>query len=262
MKKIILFFVYVIFAVSAWAQTRAPVPFEKKHEIYFEDMTLDEFIESTWDPRWTNVIKQERFSATRALMEQTELTYNPSNAITTKISKNSESQLISRVVYSYNGRGLLETEALRDRKNKPVSTFRYTYNDRGHMVERLMLSGADRLLAKTTFEVDTQGRVNRSTTRDSSDAVISSTAFTYDAQGNVTKQEVSNAARELISIINSVWQGGKKIEDTRDSSGNLLHRVTRTFGQSGELLEEVVENFQGESKQILKYEYEYRDVRS
>ena len=263
MRKTILFAACLVFSMGTCSQARQPDagrnPYEVKHSIYFEDNTLDEYVTSAWDSSYSNIINQARFSASGAMLEQVELTYNERDGqITTKITKDSESRMQSRVAYQYNKRGLLETEALRDRKNKPVSTYLYAYDDKGYRTERTLKGQNDRLLAKTVYEVE-QGRIKKSETKDASEIVISYTLYTYDPQGNLTKQEVFNGEGKLTSIINSVWQNGKEVKNEMlDPNGRQQLVVNKTYGQDGELLVEEVANLQGESKQILKYEYIYR----
>ncbi|MCL2139282.1 MAG: hypothetical protein FWH41_07100 [Treponema sp.] len=265
MRKIFLLFASLVFSMGTCSQsggTRTRDAFETKKSIFFDNSALDEFTTSVWDSSFTNMVKQERFSASRAKLEQIELTYNEKNNITTKITKDAESVLKNRVVYQYDQKGQLIVEALRDQKNKPISTYEYAYNDKGFRTERSIKSNQDKLLAKTTYTVDSNGRILRSETKDGSATTISYTEYKYDSQGNLIEQKVSNGDGVLTSIINAVWQNGNEIRNEMKSpDGTVQYRITKEYGQDGEVMKEIVENLQGQSKQILQYEYEYRPVR-
>ena len=260
MRKIILFILSLVISMGVYSQTRQPDVFLAKQLTYFEDMTLDEYVESGWDNSFSNIIEEKRYTATAALLDQVELVYlERSGQISEKLTKNPEMQLITRVVYLYNNKGLLETEAIRDRKNRQVSTSVYAYDDRGFQIERTLRGQNDRFLARTFYTNDSRGRMIKSETKDPSGNPISHTEYTYDSQGNLTEQRVFNSEGVLTSIIRSEWQNGRETKNVMlDANGRQQLVVTKTYGQNGELLEEVVQNIQGDSKQVLKYEYTVR----
>jgi hypothetical protein len=45
------------------------------------------------------------------------------------------------------------------------------------------------------------------------------------------------------------------------ADGRVQMRVTNEYDKDGALIKKTIENFQGESKQIMQYEYTFRAVR-
>lgn len=237
--------------------------FETKQSVLFADGSLDEYTVSQWDSSFSNVEKQVRHSASGAMLEQVEFTYNEDRGnITTKITRDVESRLKNRVVYQYNPQGYLFRESLVDSKGKVVSTYEYAYDARGNRVSRVIKNRAGDKLAETTYTVDAQGRMTASQTRDFMESAISSTQYKYDAQGNLIQQVVLNNEGKATATINAVWREGREIRNEMIAAdGKVQMRVTNEYGDYGELVRKVIENFQGASKQIMQYEYTFRSVR-
>jgi hypothetical protein len=236
---------------------------EVKQSVFFADGSLDEYTTSQWDSAYTHVDNQARFSASGAMLEQVEFAYNDDKGyITTKITRDVESRLKNRVVYQYNPQGYLFRESLVDNKGKVVSTYEYTYDNRGNRVSRIIKNRGGDKLAETVYTFDNQGRMIKSETRDLMESAISSTEYQYDPQGNLVRQVVLNNDGKPTSTINAVWQGGQEIRNEMVSAdGKLQMRVTNEYGENGELVKKTIENFQGDSKQIMEYEYTFRPAR-
>ena len=197
------------------------------------------------------------------MLEQVEYAYNDDKGyITTKITRDVESRLKNRVVYQYNPQGFLFRESLVDNKGKVVSTYEYSYDNRGNRVSRLIKNRAGERLAETIYTFNTQGKMVKSETRDLMESAISSTEYQYDPQGNLVKQVVFNNDGKPTATINAVWQEGQEIRNEMISAdGSIQMRVTNEYGSNGELVKKIIENFQGESKQIMEYEYTFRPAR-
>ena len=101
-----------------------------------------------------------------------------------------------------------------------------------------------------------------SETKDAGDNKIASTKFSYDGQGNLIGQQVFNGAGQVTSVISSVFQGGLETRnETKTPDGTVLMRVTNEYGKEGQLDTKTIENIQGSSKQVIKYEYVWRPRR-
>ena len=268
MRKINLLLVALIVSMATCSQAagkkKTREAYEIKQSVLFADGSLDEYTASTWNNDFSHVDKQERYSASGATLEKVEFAYYPDNGyVSTKLIKNVENQLKSRVVYQYDPQqGYLVRESLRNAKNTPLSTYEYAYDSKGKQTSRIILSREGKKLAETIYKYDGQGKMVSSQTRDALDNEISSTEYTYDAQGNLIKQVVLDINKKPTSVINAVWQDGREVKNEMLSAdGSVQIRVTNEYGNDGELLKKTIENFQGDSKQIMQYEYKFGPAR-
>ncbi|MDR2477777.1 MAG: hypothetical protein LBD48_00535 [Treponema sp.] len=278
MRKAILLIGALILAASTCSQTggkrantkdpapaagRNRIPFETKESVLFADGSLDEYTTSDWDSSFSHVNNQGRYSASGAMLEQVEFAYNDEKGyITTKITRDVESRLKNRVVYQYNQQGSLWRESLVDNKGKIVSTYEYGYDAKGNRISRIIKNRAGDKLAETTYTFDTEGKMIASETKDFGDSTISATKYQYDGQGNLVSQQVLGSDGKVTSVINAVWQDGRELKnEMAGADGSIQLRITNEYGPEGELIKRTVENFQGESKQIMQYEYTFRPAR-
>ena len=266
MGKTILFIVALVFSIATCSQTggRArEAALEVKQSIFFADGSLDEYTTSQWDPSYSHVDNEVRYSASGAMLEQVEYAYNEDKGQkTTKITRDVESRLKNRIVYQYNPQGKLWRENLVDNKGKVVSTYEYAYDAKGNQISRIMKNRTGNKLAETTYTYDASGKMLTSETKDAGDNKISSTKYTYDSQGNLVNQQVTNAEGKITLVSTSVWRGGleTRFEQTTPD-GNVQLRVTKEYGNKEELTKETIENFQGNSKQFKQYEYVFKPRR-
>ena len=271
MKKINLLLIALVVSMATCSQSRGRrtqtegegrEPLEIKQSIFFADGTLDEYTTSEWDSSYSHVNNQERYSASGAMLEQIEYQYNVDNGyITIKLVMDVERRLKNRVTYQYQ-QNRLWRETLADNKGKPVSTYEYVYDNNGNRVSRIIRNRAGDKLAETAYTFDNQGRMIKSQTRDYSESAISSTDYQYDAQGNLVRQVVLNNDGKPTTTINVVWQGGHEVRnETLSVDGTIQMCVTSEYGENGELVRKIIENFQGASKQIMQYEYTFRPAR-
>ena len=93
--------------------------------------------------------------------------------------------------------------------------------------------------------------------------MISSTTFSYDGQGTIpVTQQVTNAAGSVTSNVRTVLQGGREMRnETTGADGTMHMRITNEYGQEGELLRRTIENFQGQSTQVMEFQYIFRPRR-
>jgi len=236
---------------------------EVKQSIFFADGTLDEYVVSEWDSTYSHVDNQVRRSASGTMLEQVEYAYNDEKGyVTTKITRDVESRLRNRVVYQYDPQGNLSRESLVDNKGKIVSTYEYTYDNKGNRISRVIKNRAGDRLAETVYTFDTQGKMLSSQTRDFMESAISSTQYSYDSAGNLVRQTVLGSDGKATATINVVWQDGREIKNEMIAAdGSVQMRVTNEYGSNGELVRKTIENFQGESKQVMQYEYTFRPTR-
>jgi hypothetical protein len=269
MKKISFFIVALVVSMATCSQSSGGravsaggVPFEVKRSVFFADGSLDEYVSSQWDSNYTHLDSEVRYSASGAMIEQIEFAYSEDAKVTSKITRDMESRLKNRVVYQYNQRGERWRENLVDNKGRVVSTYEYTYDGKGNLTNRIIKNRAGDKLAETMYIYDSLSRMIASETKDSAEIAISSTKYSYDSQGKVLKEEVVNGEGRLTSITSYVWQDGKEARNEMAApDGKILLRVSNDYGNNGELTRRVIDNLQGESKQILQYEYTYRPAR-
>ena len=270
MRRIIFFVITLIFSMATCSQaanrrqvTSARDAFEVKQSVLFEDGSLDEVLTSDWDSTFTHITNQERRSASGAMLEQIEFSYHEDRGyLTTRITRDVESRLRNRIVYQYNAQGNLWRESLVDNRNRVVSTYEFDYDNRGNRTGRRIMNRAGDLLAETLFTFDGAGRMTTSTTRDGGGSVISSTRFSYDSQGNLISQQVLNSDGAVTTNVSARWQDGlEMVNETRAPDNTLRLEIRNEYGDDRELVRRVIRNIQGESTQILQFEYTFRPRR-
>ena len=271
MRNIILLIGALVFSMATCSQTggrRASTtggrqPFEVRQSVYFEDGSLDEYTTYQWDSSYTHKDNEARYSASGAMLEQIEYAYNENRGdMTTKITRDVEMRLKNRIVYQYNPQGQLWRESLVDNKGKVVSTYEYSYDNRGNRISRVIKNRAGDRLAETVYTFDGEGKMLTSETREAGNTVISSTRYNYDGQGNLVGQQVLNNEGRPTTVIRAIWQDGREIRNEQASAdGTVQLLVTNEYGPDGELTKKTIDNRQGESIQVMQYEYTFRPRR-
>jgi hypothetical protein len=239
------------------------IPVEKRAVVKFADGTIDEFTISEYDPSDITLLSQNRFSASGGLMDQIEYTYDEErNVLTNKMTKDDENRIKSRIVYVHDeATDKLMRETVVNKSGKAVSTNVYTYNSSGFVTARAILNGNNVKLAETFYTYNGD-QVVSSKTQAGDGRPISSSTNEYDRSGNLVNQVLYNAAGNVTRRISTTWQEGHEIEVTQTTAdGKPLLRITNEYGAAGELLMKRVENYQGESTQIIEFEYEFRPDR-
>jgi hypothetical protein len=234
-------------------------PIEKRSVVKFADGSVDEYTTSVYDekkPAQLNL--QERFSASGQLVEQIEYTYNEDNGLlTTKITKSDENKIKNRVVYQYDGKNLV-LESFVNSKGKLVSSFGYAYDKDGNMLARIINNASSVKLTETKYHWE-NGVVVSSETLDPNGRKISSAKNEYDAAKNLVRQTVYNASGAVSRRINAEWQNGRETKNEQTApNGTVQIRVTNEYGAAGELIRRTIENIEGQSTQILEYEYTFQ----
>jgi len=238
--------------------------FEIKQSVFFADGSLDEYTTSQWDSSFVHIDKQVKHSASGTLLEQVDFTYNDDKGgyVTTKITRDVESRLKNRVVFQYNPQNLLIRESIVDNKGKVVSTYEYSYDGRGNCISRVIKNRAGDKLAETTYTYNNQNKRVTSQTSDFMASAISSTQYSYDSQGNMVRQVVMGGDGKPTTTINAIWQDGREISNEMlAADGSRQMRITNEYGEFGELVKKTIENYQGNSKQVMQYEYTFRPAR-
>jgi hypothetical protein len=236
------------------------IPVEKRAVVKFADGTIDEFTISEYDPSDITLLGQNRFSASGGLMDQIEYTYNEEkNVLTNKMTKDDENRIKSRIVYVHDdATDRLMRETVVNKAGKAVSTNEYTYNPTGFVASRAILNGNNVKLAETFYTYN-GNLVVSSKTQAGDGRPISSSTNEYDREGNLVNQVLYNAVGSITRKISTVWQNGQELETTQTSAdGKPQLKITNEYGNAGELLRRKVENYQGESTQVIEFEYEFR----
>jgi hypothetical protein len=244
-------------AVRGAGTSRGQVSVEVKEEIRFADGSLDEYIISDWDPSYTTLMNQNRYSASGTLLEQVEYAYQEDQGwLSTKIIKDVENQLKTRIVYEYDGQKRVIQETLINKAGKTVSSYQYGYDEKGNRVSRTINNGAGVKLAETVYTFNNAGQETASVTRDGAGNRISSAENQYDAAGNLISQTVYNGQGEITTVISSIWQDGLEVKSEQAGSDGVVQlRITNEYSSDHELIRKKVENIQGQSTQIFQYEY-------
>jgi hypothetical protein len=236
------------------------IPVQKQATVKFADGTVDEFTVFEYDPSDITLLGENRFSASGGLMDQIEYTYDEEkNMMTTKMTKDDENRLKSRIVYEYTeaiDKPIRETVV--NKAGKSVSVNEYAYNSAGFPVSRAILNGNNVKLAETFYTYNGDLVVS-SKTQAGDGRPISSSTNEYDRDGNLVNQVLYNATGNVTRRISTVWQNGHDIEITQTAAdGKPQLKITNEYGAAGELLKKTVVNYQGESTQVIEFEYEFR----
>jgi hypothetical protein len=249
---------------SGRASAPKRIPVEKKAIVKFANGDLDEYTVSEYDPSDITLLNQNRFSASKSLMDQTDFTYNEEKRmLTTKITKDDENRLKTRVVYRHEDPKTTEPtmETVVNKAGKVINSNVYAYNAAGNVESRSILNANNVELAKTFYTWNGKLLVS-SETNDRSGKRISSSENSYDGEGNLVSQVFRNAAGAVTRKITTKWQNGLEIEIQQTSAeGKLQLKITNEYGPDGEVLKRIVENYQGNSTQIREFEYDYRPSR-
>jgi hypothetical protein len=236
------------------------IPVEKKAMVKFPDGTIDEFTISEYDPSDITLLGQNRFSASGGLMDQIEYTYDEDrNLLTNKMTRDDENRIKSRIVYVHDETAdRIIRETVVNKAGKAVSTNEYTYNPAGFVASRAILNGNNVKLAETFYTY--KGKLPVSSKTQAGDGrPISSSNNEYDQDGNLINQVLYNAAGSITRKISKRWQDGREIETTQTTpDGRPQLKITNEYGGAGELLRKTIENYQGDSTQVIEYEYEFR----
>jgi hypothetical protein len=236
------------------------IPVEKRAVVKFADGTIDEFTVSEYDPSDITLLGQNRFSASGNLMDQIEYTYDEEkNMLTNKMTKDDENRIKSRIVYTHDEKtGRLMRETVVNKAGKAVAANEYAYNPEGLVISRSILSGNNAKFAET-FYTYKGNRVVSSETKAGNGRPISSSTNEYDQDGKLINQVLYNAVGRITRKISTVWRDGHDVEITQTTEdGKPLVKITNEYGSSGELIRKRIENYQGESVQVIEFEYEFR----
>jgi YD repeat-containing protein len=253
-----------------FVRTREQVFFAAGSAGSYSAGALDEYTVSEWDPSLSNLLKETRYSASSAVLEKIEYVYQENNLIskTTSIptavqdprnpSRTLEQdQVRTRVEYAYE-QGRLQKETMKNKDGEIVSVYEYTYDGQGNRIGRVWKNAKGVKLAETTYAF-TDGKPASVETRSPSGSKINVTAYQYDAEGNLVKQETSDAGGKITSALVSVWQNGLDVKDELSGSDNAVQlRESNIYGPDGELIQKIVENIQGKSAQVIRYEYAFK----
>jgi hypothetical protein len=254
------------------AAAQAPKPlnsFKTGERIYFAGGSggaytpgaLDEYTVFEWDSAFTTILKETRYSASDSVLEKTEYTYAGNNPLTKTVKAivsdekgKEQEQVRTQVEYQY-AQDRLWKETLKNKDGNVISSYEYRYDNQGNRAGRVMKNAKDQPMTETVYGY-ANGRLASAETKSSGGNRISSIEYQYDAQGSLVKQETRNAGGEVTSVLTSVWQNGLEMKNELAGADNALRqREFNEYGPEGELLKKTIENIQGKSARIIRYEY-------
>ncbi|MDR2479712.1 MAG: hypothetical protein LBD48_10435 [Treponema sp.] len=250
---------------SAGQAPRQRDSFKIKELVFFADGAangmLDEYIVFEWDPSFTNVVKETRYSASDSVLEKIEYGYqgnNPATKITKKIVADDkgkeQEQVQTQVEYQYE-RDRLQKETLKSAAGVIGSYYEYTYDAQGNRASRIWKNGKDAVMAETVYSY-ANGRLASAETKSAGGNRISSVAYQYDEQGKLVKQETRGADGKISSVLTAVWQNGLEAKHELIGADNTpQQRETNEYNPAGDLVKKTIENVQGKSTRIIQYEY-------
>jgi YD repeat-containing protein len=234
------------------------VPVEMKSSVRFSDNSLDEYTQTEYDPSLTRVLAQSKFSASGAPIERIEYTYGQDRLIS-KTTKDGEGLTTSRRSFSYDSNGRLVSETLVDGAGKAMSTFEYAYDANGHKTKWVVKDAKGTMVAETSYSYSGD-KVRSAELRDGTGKKTGSSAYEYDGDGHIVAQRFFDALGSLLRIENTAWKDGRLIKEERATAGGFVQqRISYEYGAEGELIRKTIEDSVGKSKQIVEYEYTFRE---
>jgi YD repeat-containing protein len=250
-------------AAAAQAQKRQD-SFKTREEVYFATGNtagvLDEYTVFEWDPAFTNLLKETRYSASDAVLEKIEYGYqgNTPATKTTKIVAADEKgkeqeQVRTQVAYQY-AQGRLQTETLKNKDGNVVTSYEYAYDGEGNRASRTMKNGKGAVMAETLYSY-ANGRLASAETKSAAGNRISVIEYQYDGQGNPVKEESRNASGKITSVLTMTWQTGLEMKNELTGADNTPQQRETNEYSDGLLTKKTIENIQGKSTRIIQYEY-------
>jgi YD repeat-containing protein len=235
----------------------ADVPVQKAAFTKFANGSMDEYTLYSYDQNDVLLLSQSRHSASGALVESIEYSYQ-NGRLVQKLIKDEQGRARSQIRYQYNDQGLLSAELLTDRSGRTLSSYEYRYDADGNQTLRIINNAAGRRLAETSYSYR-NGLLVSSETQDASGRKTRSSEFTYDAQGRRISEQVFDAAGVVVRIVNYRWQGGLETKMERTTATGLVQQQqTNEYGSRGELIRKTIEDIQSQSKRIIEFEYTFR----
>jgi len=236
------------------------IPVEKKSSLRFGDGSLDEYALSEWDETQTKLLAQSRFTASGTLVEK--ITYSfAADAVSVKLATDGEGKVVSRRDFAYDSLRRLAKDTLSDAAGKVVSSSEYAYNASGARVSWAMRDAKNVVIAETVYAYK-DGRLDKSELRDGTGKKTGSSVYEYAPSGSLIRVRTFNAGDSLVRIELSQWEGDRLIREERTSAGGQVQqRISYEYGAQGEMVRKTIEDILGKSKQIIEYEYSFREER-
>jgi YD repeat-containing protein len=168
-----------------------------------------------------------------------------------------QDQVRTLIEYEYD-QGLLQKETMKNKDGSVISVYEYSYDGQGNRTGRVWKNSRGVKVAETVYAY-TDGKLVSSETKNAGGNKINSIEYQYDAQGSRVKQESRDGSGKITSVFTAVWQNGFETRNEFLGADNAVQqRETNTFGADGELIQKLIENIQGKSAQVIKYEYAFK----
>lgn len=247
----------VVKAKAAPKTVTVQVPVEVKSVVKFADGSVDEYTISVWDSTWKYVQIQTRYTASGAVLEKTEFTYEK-DLLVGKTVTDREDKIVSRRSYSYTPTGLVNTEVVYDANGKQVSGYEYLYDEKNNKIAWIVKDANNSKIAETKYTYK-NGKVQSAELFDGMGKKNGSSTYEYNADGNLILVSYYNGLGSLLRKEYSYWDNGVLVKEERTSAGGqVLQRTTYEYGPNKEIIRKVVEDLQGKSNQIVEFEYTIR----
>lgn len=242
-------------AVSKTVEVAVPV--ETKSVVKFADGTVDEYTLSVWDSSLMFLQNQTRYTASGAVLEKTEFTYE-NGRLAGKTIKDREDKVSARRSYAYTPAGLLSMEVVYDGNGKQVSGYEYIYDAQNNKIAWIVKDANNSKVAETRYTYK-DGKVQSAELFDATGKKNGSSVYEYDAEGNLAVVSFYNGLGSLTRKEVSYWEKGLLLKEERTSAGGqVLQRTSYEYGPNKEITRKIIEDLQGKSKQTIEYEYAIR----
>ena len=233
------------------------IPVETKSVVKFADGTVDEYTVSVWDSSLMFLQSQTRYSASGAVLEKTEFSYE-NGRLAGKTIKDREDKVSARRSYAYTPAGLLSMENVFDGNGKQVSGYEYVYDAQNNKVAWIVKDANNSKVAETRY-IYKNGKVQSAELFDATSKKNGASVYEYDAEGNLAVVSFYNGLGSLLRKELSYWDQGLLLKEERTSAGGqVLQRTSYEYGTNKEIRRKTIEDLQGKSKQTIEYEYAIR----
>jgi YD repeat-containing protein len=230
---------------------------ERKTSIRFADGSLDEYTLSEYNNEGS-LITQHRYSASGALMQKTEYIYADTK-LQTKMVRDMEDKLRTRVLYSYNAENQLIVEILEDGAGRRMATYEYRYDENGKKIAWIVQNGAGQTIAQTSYTW-LGNLLTRTEAKDSKNQVTGYSILQYNDKSQVITRSYYDNKDTLLRKETSIWDADKLVREEQVNGKNQsTYLITYEYETNGQVAIKKIQDIAGKSGYSTHYEYITRE---
>lgn len=181
-------------------------------------------------------------------IELTRYAYDDKGNICEVLKFTEDDVLEGKVVIKYNEDNKPIEELKYDEDGHTIEHHVQKYDSSGHLIEQIEYSPGNEIAFRTVYEVNEKGQVITAEVFNSKGGVISRNKAVYDDKGNVVEKEIEDYTAQIVKKnLKYTYDNNNNctLEEMYASNGTLLRKITTTFDEGGNPLEEI--NFESDT---------------